>query len=92
MINIIKHIASKKPFQAQNRNRALLHKMRKLGFSELEVRLALIAANRISLTKIMTDNLKPPTLSRAIHGFSKNGEAQKHIAHKLGIEQSELWS
>jgi len=91
MINIFKYIASIKSFQGQNRNRALLRKMRNLGFSKLEIRLALIATNQISLVKIKTDDLKPPTLSRTIHGFSKNIEAQKHIAYKLGIEQNELF-
>lgn len=91
MINIFKHIRSKNILQGQNKNLALLRKMRGLGFSSSEIRLALIAANRISLIKIRNDTLSSSTLSRAIHGFSKNKEAQKHIATNLGVEMNELF-
>ncbi len=91
MLSIFKHITNNKGLQVRNRNRALLKKMRSLGFTPREIRLALIGANRINLSKLQTENINLSMLSRTLHGFCKRNDARQIIAGALNLNTEELF-
>jgi len=90
-MNIFKRIINNNKLQAGNRNRALIKKMRSLNFTPRQIRLALVGANQINLSKIQTSEINLPMLSRTVHGFSKNKYAQQHFAKHLGLTTDDLF-
>jgi len=91
MLNIFKHITNNGRLQVRNRNRVLLKKMQSLGFTGREIRLALIGANRINLTRLQTDTINLSMISRTLHGFCKRNDARQIIARALNLNTEELF-
>ena len=77
--------------EKNNKNRALVRSMKTLGFSLLQIRLALMAANQIKLNSIQTHTLKTPLLSRTVHGICRRTDARQHIAGVLSLNPEEIF-
>jgi len=91
MFKLLTHIIQNNKLQPRNRNRVLARKMKAIGFTRTQIRLALMAANQVKINKIQTDELKSPLLSRTIHGTCKRNDAKKHISDILNLNIEDIF-
>lgn len=93
MIKIFKNIRLNKIIQDNsNRNRIVLNILRELGFSEPDIRKALMDLNQIKLNEIADETISTPTVYNTIKGIRYNNIAKELVAQKLNLEPAELFA
>ena len=94
-MKIIQHITDNKLYKIiqvkNNRNRAALRTLRRLGFSLPDVRRALIILNNVKVQELGNGEVSSPTLYSTLKGARGNGPARNILAASLGLEVKDLF-